>query len=102
MAVLHTTNKSPFQTSDLDSCLRHARKGSAILLIEDAVYGAIGNTSISTKVAEALKDKNVYALGPDLAARGLAQDRVIEGVKVVGYDGFVDLVAGHDHVQAWL
>lgn len=102
MSVLHTVNKSPFQTGSLASCLRLARKGSVVLLIEDAVYGAAEGTSASTQLSEALKDKKVYALGPDLEARGLSQERVIRGIKVVDYGGFVDLVAEHDHVQAWL
>ncbi len=102
MTILHTINKSPFQTTDLDSCLRHARKGSAILLIEDAVYAAMGNTGISERVGEALKNTNVYVLGPDLDARGLERERVVRGVEIVDYGGFVDLAVEHDHVQAWV
>jgi tRNA 2-thiouridine synthesizing protein B len=43
----------------------------------------------------------VYALGPDLQARGMA-DRVMDGVNVVDYGGFVDLVADHSNCQSWL
>jgi tRNA 2-thiouridine synthesizing protein B len=43
----------------------------------------------------------VYVLGPDLEARGLAQ-RVIDGVTVVDYAGFVQLVADHRNCQTWL
>ena len=35
MSMLHTVNKSPFEKTTLDSCLRFAQEGSAILLIED-------------------------------------------------------------------
>jgi tRNA 2-thiouridine synthesizing protein B len=41
-------------------------------------------------------------LGPDLAARGLSEERVIDGISVVDYAGFVDLAAENDKVQAWL
>jgi len=34
-------------------------------------------------------------------ARGI-QDRVLEGVKMVDYGGFVDLVVEHSNVQSWL
>ncbi len=44
----------------------------------------------------------LYVLGPDLKARGMAEDRVIEGVEIVDYAGFVDLAATHDKVNAWL
>lgn len=100
--MLHTVNKSPFQTRTLDSCLRHATPGSAILLIEDGVYGAVSNTPVSAKLGAALADKRIYALGPDLEARGMSADRVVSGVQVVDYNGFVDLVVGNNNVQAWL
>jgi len=33
--MLHTVNKSPFERNTLQSCLRLAKPGSAILLIEE-------------------------------------------------------------------
>jgi tRNA 2-thiouridine synthesizing protein B len=44
----------------------------------------------------------MYALKPDLEARGLSLNNVIEGVEIVGYDKFVDLTTEHDTVQSWL
>ena len=41
-------------------------------------------------------------LGADLAARGLGEDKLADGVKVVDYAGFVDLVEAKDKVQSWL
>jgi len=43
----------------------------------------------------------VYALAPDLEARGM-KDAAIDGIELVDYGGFVDLVAGHKAVQSWL
>ncbi len=102
MATLHTVNKSPFEKRSLDCCIRHANPGSAILLIEDGVYGALKDTAVSDKVSGALDGRKVYVLGPDLHARGMSDDRVIDGVEVVDYAAFVDLVTEHDRVQAWL
>jgi sulfur relay protein TusB/DsrH len=41
-------------------------------------------------------------LGGDLAARGLAADKLADGVKVVDYADFVDMVEAKDKVQSWL
>ena len=99
--MLHTVNKSPFEKNSLDSCLAHATKGSAVLLIEDGVYAATKGTTVADQVQQAMGDVTIYALSPDLKARGIAE-KVIDGVKLVDYSGFVDLVAEHDKVQAWL
>ncbi|HEY5604171.1 MAG TPA: sulfurtransferase complex subunit TusB [Gammaproteobacteria bacterium] len=102
MALLHTINKSPFERNALESCMRLALEGSGILLIEDGVYGAVKGTAKSDLVAKAKSKIAIYALGPDLDARGISKNNLIDGVKVVDYGGFVDLVAEHSATQAWL
>ena len=99
--MLHTINKSPFEHRALETCLRYARQGSAVLLIEDGVYAAAKDTAVSTQVQEALKSVSIFALKPDLEARGM-QNRVMDGVRLVDYEGFVDLVVEHNAVQSWL
>ena len=99
--MLHTVNKSPFDHNTLETCLRFARQGSALLLIEDGVYAAARDTAVSKQVQDALKSVSIYALKPDVEARGL-QNRVMDGVRLVDYEGFVDLVAEHNAVQSWL
>jgi tRNA 2-thiouridine synthesizing protein B len=99
--MLHTVNKSPFERNTLKSCLAYAKPGSAVLLIEDGVYAALADTAASDMVKQAMAQVSVYALGPDLEARGVAT-RVIDGVKVIDYAGFVDLVVEHPNTQAWL
>lgn len=100
--MLHTVNKSPFERNSLESCLRLARRGSDILLIEDAVYGAMQGSRFSEKMQKAVEMYRVHALEPDLMARGLDKADLIDGIKTVGYDGFVELAVGNDAVQSWL
>lgn len=100
--ILHTVNKSPFERNALNSCLGHAQDGSTVLMIEDGVYGAMAGTQMSATVSAALSKTKVCVLGPDLAARGIAENKVLAGVQIVDYSGFVDLVAENSTVQAWL
>ncbi len=100
--MLHTVNKSPFEKDSLDTCLRLAQPGSDILLIEDGVYAAVRGSAVEDKIKQALSGNAVYVLGPDLKTRGIDDDKLIEGIKTVGYDGFVELAANNDRVQAWL
>ncbi len=102
MAILHTVNKSPFERVALDSCLGHALEGSGVLLIEDAIFAAMAGTNMEGKMKDAMQGRNFYVLGPDVQARGLSEDNVIDGIKVVDYEGFVDLVTEYDKVQSWL
>ena len=102
MSILHTVNKSPFESNSLESCFKFASKGGSVLMIEDGIYAALKGTSAEAQVKAALDNLSVYVLGPDLKARGFNEDRLIDGVKVVDYAGFVDMAAENDKVQAWL
>jgi len=90
MAMLHIVNKSPYETSTMESCLNHAKEGDTVLLIEDAVYAAMKG------------GRAANALSADLKARGIGEDRIVEGTEVVDYGGFVDLVEANDKTQSWL
>jgi len=99
--MLHTVNKSPFDHNTLETCLKYVKQGCAVLLVEDGVYAAAKGTAVSKQLQDALKTVPIYALKPDVEARGM-QNRVLDGVKLVDYGGFVDLVAEHNTVQSWL
>ena len=102
MSILHTVNKSPFERNSLESCLKFATEGASVLLFEDGIYAALAGTSVESQVTAALGKLKLYVLGPDLKARGFSDERVIPGISVVDYTGFVDLTTECDTVQAWL
>ncbi|MBB1073395.1 sulfurtransferase complex subunit TusB [Rhodoferax sp. 4810] len=102
MSILHTVNKSPFEKTALAACLNHITPDATILLFEDGVYGALQGSQIAAHMQQTLTTNKIYVLGADLKARGFDTDRLIPGMAVVEYDGFVELVAQHDKVQAWL
>lgn len=102
MAILHTVNKSPFEKNSLETVLRIAIEGSSVLFIEDGVYGAMDGTSLNGKVTDASNRLQLYVLGPDLKARGLSEDKVMDCIEVIDYEGFVDLVVMHDATHACL
>ena len=102
MSMLHIVNKSPFEKKSFKSCINHAKAGDSILMIEDATVGAIKDSAFSENLESALSDKKVYVLGGDLAARGIDQNRMIDGIEVVDYAGFVDLTVSNETTQSWL
>jgi len=100
--MLHLVNKSPFDRNALDSCLRLATAGSSVLLLEDGVYAALNKATSAEAVKERMDDMTFYVLGPDVSARGLDDTALIDGINVVDYGGFVDLVVEHEVSQSWL
>jgi tRNA 2-thiouridine synthesizing protein B len=99
--MLHIVNKSPALSTTLQSCLRLARPGHALLLIEDAIYAATQAGAATSGLTAALTQLKVYALQPDVEARGMA-GKLVAGVAAIDYAGFVDLVAEHPNNQSWL
>jgi len=99
--MLHIVNKSPFQTSTLDTCLRMAQPGHALLLIEDGIYAATTGSATEERVRQACATLKVYALQPDMDARGVTV-KLIDGVTLVDYGGFVDLTVEHRTSHSWL
>ena len=99
--MLHTVNKSPFETTTLMSCLACAKAGSTVLLIEDGVYAALAGSTIAEQVKSAMESVTVMALEADVKARGISA-KLLDGIKLVDYAGFVDLAVENDKVQAWL
>ncbi len=97
--MLHIINKSPYDRPALDSLLKTGE--GAILLIEDGVYAAAKGGAAEAKIKAAQGKFKVYALTPDIEARGIA-DRILDGVTQVDYAGFVDLVADNKTCQSWL
>lgn len=100
MSVLHIINKSPYDRGSLQTCLRLAKQGSGILLIEDGVYAAMNSGEGKDEMVSASKEHRVYALQADLDARGIKN--IIDGVSLVDYDEFVKLTTEYDNVQSWL
>ena len=96
--MLHILSKSPYADASLDSCLNHWRDGDALILIEDAVVGAL----TEGRFASRLKGLALHVLTPDLEARGLSVKALVDGAAQVDYEGFVDLCVAQAASLSWL
>jgi tRNA 2-thiouridine synthesizing protein B len=97
--MLHTINKSPFDNSTFETCIRFLQPGNPVLFIEDGVYAVQAGNRFAPILETVMKNNPVYALRPDLDARGVTV--ITEGVATVDYEGFVGLVEEHQ-VNSWL
>ena len=101
MSILHIVNKSPYERNSFDSCLRIAKKGAGLLLIEDGIYAAQDSGNVNDNLKAAATSLAVYALQPDVTARGM-DNKIDAAVTLIDYDGFVKLTTEYDNVQSWL
>jgi len=95
--MLYIVNKN---NMSLKNCVDRAQVGDVILLIESAVSAAL--SSAESQIMDALeKEVLVYALMPDLQARGLSLSRCDERIQMVDYVGFVELVESNNPIRSY-
>ena len=83
------------QHQALSSCPGLADGGSAIVLMEDAVYALLGDQPPLVNGA------TVYAITDDALTRGVPQDTIRHPVEWIDYDGLVTLTEQHHPIVSW-
>lgn len=94
--MLYMINSATISSNNLESLMLIAPKDSPVLFYEDGVYACKDKTRISEKVRELIKNHPTFALTEDVKARGI--QALIEEIKQINYDGFVELVESHNVV----
>ncbi len=101
MGVLHLVNRSPCASLGLVQCLERVGQGDAVLLLEGGVYAARQDSVFSPKLKEAMLHVSIHALLPDLVARGIGPEEILDGVALVEYEGFVRLTLACSPILSW-
>lgn len=83
----------------LDDCIERVTADDVILLIEEAVFAAVV-TKPSSALSTLTSNIRVYALMPDMQARGIDANRCYEHIQYVDYAGFVELVENNKPVRS--
>ena len=99
--MLHILRHSPHAESRFASCLRAINSGQSLLLIEDAVYGLLPNTSTRNSLEYLPATVTLYALDADLQGRGLALDDLPPRVVIISYPMMVELCIEHTKAVSW-
>ena len=94
--VLHTLNASPSSAAFAD-CLRFIAPGDTVLLLGDAVYGAV--TGSTDRQALERSGAEICVLQEDAMAAGVANR--MAGATLVDMDGFVELTERISRQLAW-
>lgn len=101
MTTLHTVNKHSLSGDLLSACLRVARAGDCILLIEDGAYNVRTLAQLATAQGCDLSQLHCTVLEEDLTARGLSPADLPPFITVVDHAGFVALACAHQQSVHW-
>jgi len=80
-------------------------KGSQIemVLIHDGVIGINKKGKIPKKMEELFNTNiTIYAMIPDLQARGIALEYIHDNVKPIGYDELIDIIDVTPKIISWM
>ena len=95
--MLHIISSTPIN----QAILERTAIGDNIILIEDAVIGAVATTAYSQDWKSILQYRKVFALAADLVVRGLDADKIVKGIEIVDYPGFVQLTVDNEVIHSW-
>lgn len=101
MAVLHLVNRLPPEGSALRASFERLLPGDAVVLMEQAVYACRAGSERAEALRQAAGGLRLFALEPDLAARGIFPETLAAGIEPVDYPGLVALCCAHDRVNSW-
>jgi sulfur relay protein TusB/DsrH len=75
----------------------------AIVLIHDGVIGTSQSGTIPTSLDKLLSlSVSVFAMAPDLLARGIEPSTVDPRIKCIDYDELVDILAKTPKIASWM
>lgn len=99
--MLHLLRHAPHADSRFSSCLRVIAASQHLVLLEDAVYALLPETSQNQSLNLLPASVKIYAMESDLLGRGLALDALPGRVQVIDYARLVELCVAHEKVLSW-
>jgi sulfur relay protein TusB/DsrH len=95
--MLHIIAKSPVEPVILD----RIGAGDTVLFIRSAVLAVLSGNILREQLKLMLIQNQLFALSPDLAARGILPEELLDDIRVIDYAGFVELTIEHPVIQSW-
>lgn len=99
--MLHLVNYSFSGPGEARRCLARLGAGDVLLFIANGVFSVVTTSVCAGEIESEIGRIRVFALMPDLAARGISVDSLLSGVTTVDYSGFVQLAVEHGPVHSW-
>lgn len=101
MTSLHLVGLSPLDKPALARCLARAGEGDAVLLLGEAVDGAVRGGMAEELLRAAAGRVSLFVLAPDLEQRNIGPAALEPGIQSIDYPGFVVLTTTHAPIVSW-
>ena len=95
--MLHIIAKSPVEPIMLD----RIDAGDTVLFIRSAVLAVLSGNILCERLTVMTEQNQLYALSPDLEARGISPEELLEGIGIIDYADFVELTMEHLVIHSW-
>jgi tRNA 2-thiouridine synthesizing protein B len=95
--MLHIISHTPIEVAIFE----RIGPGDVVILIENAVLGALQQGALSGQLISSLCENRCCVLNADLEIRGIGVEELVPGVEVMNYSGFVELTVQNPRIQSW-
>jgi sulfur relay protein TusB/DsrH len=74
-----------------------------VVLVHDGVIGISKKGKIPKKIEELLRlDIAIFAMKPDIVARGITQEYIHDKIRSIEYDDLIDLIDNTPKIISWM
>jgi len=91
-----------YQSAIDNALLQRISSLDSVVFLENAIFQINKNGTLSPELEQMLNNRiNFYVLDVELETRGINIAELIEGIKVINYQGFVELTESNKVIKTW-
>lgn len=95
--MLHLIYQSPLESATL----QRIACGDSLLFMENALFRLLKTGSQALELKKIVSTHSLFVLQDEIEIRGIECSELITGIKIINYEGFVNLTLEHALIQTW-
>ena len=95
--MLHLIYQSPLETATL----QRTACGDSLLFLENALFRLLKTSSQASEIEKISHTHPLFVLDNEIEIRGIDSSELVAGIKIIDYQGFVNLTVEHPLIQTW-
>ncbi len=95
--MLHIISQSPIE----HTVLGRIDTGDQVLFVENAVLSLLEGGRLASNLVQLQIKARLFILAPDLETRGIDKEKLVAGIELIEYTGFVELTVENKVIHSW-